>query len=139
MIPINIPYSTYDEEEGCSHRIERLDDAIRSIQVRFTDLTKEVEELRDENKHLKNEHYKDEELRRMKQELDNARIDLLRGFPIFPHEKEIIDKFVFAHSTDPKHPAKGVSFYYTFTPTEVGIFGKITCAYCGETCCFQEP
>ena len=139
MIPVNSPYSVYDEEEDCSYRIERLDDAIKSIQVRFADLAKEVEELRDENKNLKDEHYKDDELRRMKQDLDNARADLVRGFPIFPHEAEIIDKFVFAHSTDPKHPIKNLSFYYTFKPTEIGVFGEITCAYCGETCCFQGP
>ena len=139
MIPVNIPYYIHDEEEGCSHRIERLDDAIRSIQVRFADLTKEMEELKDENKHLKKDHYKDDELRRMKQEMDDAKIDLLRGFPLSPHEAEIRDEFVFAHSIDPSHPVKGVSFYYTFKPTEVGVFGEVTCAYCGETCCFQEP
>ena len=137
MIPMNISYSTYDPETSEHYRVGGLDESLTSIRLRFNYLAEELEKLREENRLLKKEHYKDDELRRMKQELDEARTGLCRGFSISPQEAEIIDKFVTAHYR--AHRSRTTSFYYTFKPTEIGVFGEITCECCGESHCFQEP
>lgn len=136
MIPMNISYSTYDQKTGEHYRVGGLDESLTSIKLRFNYLADELEKLKEENKNLKKEHYKDDELCRMKQELNDAKTGLMRGFSISSLEGKIIDDFVSSHYK--KHPKK-FYFYYTFKPTELGVFGEITCDCCGETCCFQEP
>lgn len=44
--------------------------------------------LQNQNKKLKEEHYKDTELQKMKEELERVRADMYRGFPISAEEEK---------------------------------------------------
>lgn len=55
---------------------------------------KRIKYLEEENKKLKDEHYKDSEMQRMEAELKKAKEDLYRGFPISEKEQEKIRDMV---------------------------------------------
>lgn len=90
--------------------------------------------LREENKRLKDDHYKDEELQLMKNKLEEFQEDLARGFPIWECDQIKIDKWVEEH----KKKCPYCYFQYIFTPTEIVDFGEIKCCRCGDIYTFQE-
>ena len=99
--------------------------------------------LLDENKALKDEHYKNNEIQRLKQENDELRESLHRGFEISKSEDAKIIAWQKKHIEE-KHGgnsyagAIGGRFSYEFTPTGIGTFGTCKCI-CGDTFDFQEP
>lgn len=99
--------------------------------------------LREENEHLKSEHYENDEIQRLKQENERLRDEMRRGFPITKEENEAINKWQQEH-IDTKHRgiwyagAIGGRFSYEFIPTGIGIFGTCKCS-CGDSFDFQEP
>lgn len=107
-----------------------------------------VKSLEEENMVLKEEHYKDEELRKMKERLEKMQQDYFRGFPISEKEQESIRMWCKEHE-EKKHGLKtsrqrmkaaGVSggrYTYEFIPTSLGVSGSIKCD-CGESFEFQE-
>lgn len=107
-----------------------------------------IKYLREKNQELKNEAYKDSELVSMKKELEKAKEDLYRGFPISEEEKKSIEEWRLKHESEfhgrntlekrlAAHGAIGGSYDYIFTPTSIGIVGEIRCS-CGETFIFQD-
>lgn len=66
---------------------------------------KRIKYLEEENKKLKDEHYKDSEMQRMKTELKKAKDDLYRGFPISKEEEEKIKEWQLKHDAE-KHGLK---------------------------------
>ena len=99
--------------------------------------------LQEENAALKDEHYKDNEIKRLKQENDELREALLRGFEISKTEDEKLKAWQKKHIEE-KHGgngrcgAIGGRFSYEFIPTGIGTFGTCKCI-CGEKFDFQEP
>lgn len=61
--------------------------AFKTIQNRIEILESQNGRLAEENKRLKNEHYKDDELSEMKDKLDKMQRAYYRGFPISDEEK----------------------------------------------------
>lgn len=90
--------------------------------------------LREENKRLRDDRYKDEELQRMENKLKEMQANLTRGFPILERGQIKIDDWVKEH----KKKCPRCYFQYVFTPTEIVEFGEIKCCRCGESYTFQE-
>lgn len=109
---------------------------------------KRIKYLEEENKKLKDEHYKDSEMQRMKAELKEAKEDLYRGFPISKEEEKRIKKWQDKHDAE-AHGLKtfkervhaggciGGRYTYEFIPTSIFTVGIIKCS-CGEKYKFTE-
>lgn len=99
-----------------------------------------VKKLREENKYLKSEKYKDTELKIMRQKLDDVYNDMNRGFPITKEENKEILKWCDEH--DKMHQSQGDKrggyYTYEFSPCAgLGIIGEVKCS-CGEKFIFQN-
>lgn len=109
---------------------------------------KRIKYLEEENKKLKDEHYKDSEMQKMEAELKKAKEDLYRGFPISEKEQEKIREWELKHDAE-KHGLKtleqrlgaggciGGRLTYHFIPTSIGDIGEVECS-CGEKFTFQD-
>lgn len=91
---------------------------------------------------------KDEELQKLRNELEKTKADSYRGFPISEDEKNKIDEWINNHLKE-KHDlitleqkiasqgAIGGRFTYEFIPTSIGTIGTIKCT-CGDKFVFRE-
>ena len=120
-----------------------LDSCVKRVSDRFATLEETINNLKAENEKLKLEHYKDDELKRLSEELKQARDDLSRGFEISKEEFDAIHAWKVAHENE-KHGgypcysgAIGGQYDYIFTPTSIGDVGEIRCT-CGETFRFRD-
>ena len=101
-----------------------------------------LNELREENKKLKDEAYKDNELIKMKTKYEKMKEDYYRGFPISQAEDNAIENWINEH-INTKHNRNsyagviGGRFTYEFTPTSIGTIGTVKCS-CGESFIFQN-
>jgi hypothetical protein len=99
-----------------------------------------IEHLEEENKRLKSDAYKDEELAKMKSEYDRMKEDYFRGFPISEEEHKKINEWIDEQMK--KHPgiggAIGGRFTYEFLPTSIGTAGTIIDSFTGDKFNFQE-
>lgn len=99
-----------------------------------------IEHLEEENKRLKSDAYKDEELAKMKSEYDRMKEDYFRGFPISEEEHKKINEWIDEQMK--KHPgiggAIGGRFTYEFLPTGIGTAGTIIDSFTGDKFTFQE-
>lgn len=115
-----------------------MSDEIKNSMVETLEFT---ERIMAENQELKDEKWKDEELQKMKEQMDAAREEMYRGFPISEKESEAIKEWEEKHWEE-QHNAKtltqrlskmgaiGGSFYYKFIPTSIGTVGSICCNAC---------
>lgn len=124
-----------------------VEKSLKTIKEALESKDKTIETLRKENNYLKNEYDKDKEIAKLKQQLEEARKDNRRGFPISEAEDKAITEWQEAHIKkkhwDKHHNcpksfgAIGGNFTYEFTPTSIGIIGTVKCS-CGESFDFQE-
>ncbi len=98
------------------------------------------EDLREENARLKSDSYKDEELSKMKAELDEMKADYYRGFPISKEEQEKIDEWKKKQIQDSPSPrtAIGGRFTYEFYPTSIGVAASVIDGMTKEKFVFRE-
>lgn len=99
--------------------------------------------LNEKIKELTSEHYKDEELAKMKAELETARADLRRGFEISEREDKDIENWIenhenTVHGGNHHHGVSGGGYKFVFYPTGLGTSGVVRCCICGEEHEFQE-
>lgn len=104
--------------------------------------------LQNQNKKLKEEHYKDTELQKMKEELERVRADMYRGFPISAEEEKRIKEWQDKHNAE-VHGLKtlkervraggciGGRYSYEFVSTSIGVIGIVKCN-CGAKFTFQD-
>lgn len=104
--------------------------------------------LQNQNKKLKEEHYKDTELQKMKEELEKVRADMYRGFPISAEEEKRIKEWQDKHDAE-VHGLKtlkervraggciGGRYSYEFVSTSIGVIGIVKCN-CGAKFTFQD-
>ena len=139
-------YST--TRNGKFIKVPRMQDCIDAILIRYNDALDKISRLEETNKKLRSEHYKDEELQKMKQEVKDIKEDYYRGFPITKEEKEAIDKWKRQHEEEVHclHTLEdrlraggtiGGSYHYEFIPTSIGTIGKVVCS-CGEEFVFCD-
>lgn len=142
----NQEYSTY--YDGKWTKVHKLEDCLSSIKCRIEDNEKQIKRLEEENKQLKSENYKDEELSKMQSELEEMRADFYRGFPISEKEQKSIEEWQRKHEEE-AHKLKtlgerlkaegciGGRYKYVFIPTSIGVYGEVACS-CGARFEFQE-
>ena len=104
--------------------------------------------LQNQNKKLKEEHYKDTELQKMKEELERVSADMYRGFPISAEEEKRIKEWQDKHDAE-VHGLKtlkervraggciGGRYSYEFVSTSIGVIGIVKCN-CGAKFTFQD-
>lgn len=138
----------YTHFNGKYTHVYELDDCIRAIQCRNQRNEDRIAYLEAENKKLKEETYKDEELQDMKKQLDRMQDEYWRGFPISEKEEKAIEEWKKKHEEE-VHGLKtdyermkaggccGGGYSYHFVPTSIGTSGVVRCT-CGAEFEFQE-
>ncbi len=125
-----------------------LDKALSIIQQNVERLKQENQRLREENSKLRDETYKDNELIKMKTELDSFKREYYRGFPISKEDEKKIEEWKnkhdrYAHmirSIDDRLGTGGSiggRYTYEFIPTSIGTIGVVKC-HCGEQFAFRD-
>lgn len=95
---------------------------VKEIEALYRSVIKTYRRVQRENEQLKNEHYKDEELARMKKDYDE-----LRKCIIFP---TTFIKKAYAHAE--KCGMRTVTGDFKITPTHIAYCYEWTCPKCGE-------
>lgn len=115
----------------------QTNECVENIQVvidRLRGKDKQIEQLQEENNRLKDEHYKDEELKKLRERIDHLESDCARGFPITEKEQEKIDKIRVEH----KKTCPLCKFDFVFECCGIVNFGSLKCRICGEEIKFAE-
>lgn len=123
-------------------------EAFQTIQREINLLEYQNKRLSEENSRLKNENYKDEELSKMKAQLEKMQQDYYRGFPISEEEQKSIREWVDKHDKEVHHARTlgdklklggccGGRYSYHFVPTSIGTIGTVKCS-CGAEFTFQD-
>lgn len=126
-----------------------IDNILEKLKKEFYNKESMIKYLRKENEFLKDEHYKDEELQRMKTELEKIKCEACNGFTITNEEKQKIEEWRVKHEAEKHrrktleqrlaaHGAIGGGYTYIFVPTSIGDSGTIRCDSCGEEFEFQK-
>ena len=108
-----------------------------------------IKYLEEENKKLKDEAFKDEELKRMQEKLKRTSDALMNSFQISKKEWDKIHEWKKQHEADvhglhtlkeriSAHGAAGGGYSYEFHPTSIVTFGSVICDRCGAKFQFQE-
>lgn len=118
------------EEYQTNECVENLQVVIEKLRGK----DKQIEYLQNENNRLKDEHYKDEELKRLQEKIESLQSNCRRGFPISEKDQEKIDKIREEHKKKCPH----CGFDYLFIPTSIVTFGYVKCDVCGEEIKFAE-
>lgn len=116
-----------------------FDKCIAALKQRHDDQEKRIEYLEKENKELKDNNYKDSQLKEMKDRLDRMTKEYNRGFPISEDEQKMIDDWKVKHEAevhgaitfDQRLKRSGVcggNYIYKFVPTNIGTSGIIECS-----------
>ena len=92
---------------------DSVSDLCQGIVDKVDTYEKRIKYLEEENKKLKDEHYKDSEMQRMEAELKKAKQRAMG------------------------HGCIGGSLTWCFTPTSIGTIGEVICS-CGEKFTFQD-
>lgn len=125
----------YKFKNGEYIKIETIDEICNNFKNLYQDQNERIEYLLEENKKLRSENYKDEELQRMQQELEEARTKLHLGFPITIEEntaaaswqQQHIKKY---HNGNSYAGVIGGMFDFCFIPTSIGTIGICECSSC---------
>lgn len=142
----NQKYATY--YDGKYTEVYKLDDCIRAILCRNKNNEDRIKYLEEENKRLKDEVWKDEELQKMNTEYEKMKSEYLRGFPITAKEGKAISSWKKKHeeevhglTTEAKRLKAagtiGARYSYHFVPTSIGTSGVVRCS-CGTEFEFRE-
>lgn len=121
------------KENQTSYIVKNVEDGLKKRD-------EEIARLREENKRLMEESYKDSELQMMKSKCEAMQEDLRRGFPISEDEKSMINIWVMNHMRN-KHQTVRYSngqFKYEFQEFAEVEFGTIICTKCGERFNFRQ-
>lgn len=127
---------------------DSISDLCQEIVDKADTYEKRIQYLEEENKKLKDEHYKNSEMQRMATELKETKEDLYRGFPISEKEDKRIKEWQDKHDAE-VHGLKtlkervhaggccGGRYTYCFVPTSIGVIGTVECN-CGAKFTFQD-
>lgn len=121
-----------------SMRSKKFDEAIDIVQMLFKTANEENDNLRSELAALKEEKWRDEELQKIQKQLEDARSDMSRGFPITKDELEQINKWKKSHdikihkNPEGYHGTAGGGYTYEFYPTGIGTFASCYCNTCRD-------
>ena len=98
----------------------------------------EITRLREENKRLRDEAYKDSELQMMKSKCEAMQEELNRGFPITEDEDTKIREWIEKHLTKRHKLIVNGRFKYEFQDFAEVSVGSVVCTECGESFTFRQ-
>ena len=115
-------------------------------ELKRKDMTLKYLEL--QNRELYDEHYKNNELKQMLDEVNKMKDDYYRGFPISEEEQKSIREWMDKHDEEVHHARTlgdklklggccGGRYTYKFTPTSIGTIGTVKCS-CGAEFTFRD-
>ena len=113
---------------------------VKNVEDGLKKRDEEIARLREENKRLMEESYKDSELQMMKSKCEAMQEELNRGFTISEDEESMINIWVMNHMRN-KHQTVGCpngQFKYEFQEFAEVEFGTIICTKCGERFNFRQ-
>ena len=139
----------YTHYKGEYIQVLPVEECVKSILSRIESYEDTIERLKEENKKLKDEVWKDEELQNMKEQLAKMKSDYNRGFNITEKEDIAIKEWKKKHEEDvhslttpmARAQAQGASggrYVYHFYPTAIGCAGVVKCNACGEEFVFSH-
>ena len=135
----------YTHYKGEYIEVLPVEKCVKSILSRIESYEDTIERLKEENRKLKDEVWRDEELQNMKEQLDKMKSNYHRGFNITEEEDATIKEWKKKHeeevhglTTPMAHGAVGGGYSYIFYPTAIGCSGVIRCDACGEEFEFCE-
>lgn len=117
-------------------REETIDEYLENIKYNLLQKESRINSLQDSIKKITDEKYASEEMQKMKNQLEEARADLHRGFSITEGENDLIYNWKREHETtrhmNPKgyHGVSGGGYVYKFYPTAIGTSGVCQCTSC---------
>lgn len=129
-------YSSY--RDGKFVTVPELDKLFLQWKDKFMRMQERVDRLEEENKKLKDEHYKDSEIARLKEENDKYLKDIYRGFTISEEEEKAINKWKEEINKNRLLTKISFSYSYTFNPTPLGVAGTIIQSDTGKKFTFRE-
>lgn len=112
-----------------------FEEAIDAIQKTHEQDLSTINYLKETNKELKDKHYKDVEIQKMKNLYDEMLTDYKQGFPITDEEKNKITSWQEQH-LQKSHNGKdiasvsGGNWIYEFIPTTIGDIKHYRCEIC---------
>lgn len=117
-----------------------FDECLKGLSFNYDRLLEQNQFFQNELKRIRNEKWKDEELKKLKTENERLQTQLHNsGFYITPDEDRLIQDWIKNHNT---HPLQGCAgggiFSYIFTPTAIGLVKTIHCNLCGEEYTFSD-
>ena len=111
---------------------------VKNVEDGLKKRDEEIARLREENKRLMEESYKDSELQMMKSKCKAMQEDLRRGFPITEDEDTKIREWIEKHLTKRHKLIVNGQFKYEFQEFAEVEFGTIICTKCGERFNFRQ-
>ena len=111
------------------NKVEDLKQFLLSLVHSNDRLQRQFNELWDKN-------WKDKQLQDLKRELEKAKQDMQRGFPITAAEDKMINNWILKHDIEVHnnpyqyHGCSGGGYEYSFQPTGLGTIGKCICTSC---------
>ena len=115
-----------------------IENPIFEIQQKYDIIEREVKLLIEENAHLKSEHYKDDEIKRLNDQIEEYKEERRYGFPISKKSQEKIDKWMITHECPCKDKRSfGISEYRFALIPGIGYDSYVKCN-CGAEFCFER-
>ena len=111
---------------------------IKNVEDGMKKRDEEITRLREENKRLRDEAYKDSELQMMKSKCEAMQEELNRGFPITEDEDTKIREWFEKHLTKRHKLIVNGRFKYEFQDFAEVSVGSVVCTECGESFTFRQ-
>ena len=124
--------------DGKFVEVPKIEDLCLALKDKFMRQEERNQYLSEENKKLKEGIWEKEETARLKAEYEKMKHEYYHlGFPITEEEKEKIDEWSKTHECTTRGTRAQGYRTFLFSPTELGIVGKVKCS-CGKTFIFRE-
>lgn len=147
-MPEEYTYYATNMETGKSMTVLPFNELMDVLRYKYERLSKDLDNAIEDNKALRDEHYKDATIEALQARLDIMEKQYHRGFPISEQEEHMIETWKVKHDIEDHGydtfeklvKAEGVScgrYSYHFYPTAIGICGEIHCS-CGAKFEFQS-
>ena len=132
----------YLHKDGKLLEIPPMKELCEVLTTKFEEQEEKIEALKEENKKLKEGVWEKEEVAALENQWKVMKEEWARGFPLTEAEEDNIINWKKRH-IEQEHNGKlsrtaiGGQFTYAFTPTSIGIAGKVTCT-CGAGYVFRD-
>ena len=124
--------------DGSPWIMQKVGNVFQELYDHYRVIARRNEYLEEENKRIKSEKYKDEELSKMKAEFERMKADYYRGFPISEEEEKKIREWEDKHVAGADMKINSARFFYEFYPTPLGIVGVVKDSLSGDKFEFQS-